>query len=95
MVDILQITFSNALLDWKLLYFDSNICSQGCNLQQASIGSDTGLALKRQQAVAWKNDGLTNAYKCVTRPQWVKIQMKSRLKLQMSYRDLTQDRAPA
>ena len=47
--------------EWILLYFDENfieICSPGSNQEYSSIGSDNGLALVRQQAIIWTNDGL-------------------------------------
>ena len=35
----------------------TEVCSLGSNLQYSSIGSDNGLALARQQAIIWTNDG--------------------------------------
>ena len=49
--------FQLHFLEWKYLNFDwsfSEICSQGSNEQEALIGSDNGLALKRYQAIIWK-----------------------------------------
>ena len=46
------------------------------DLQWSSIGSDNGLAPKRQQAIIWTIDGLgwycINVSLTVTQPQWVK-----------------------
>ena len=64
MTNISQMIFSNTF-SWN---FNSNlteICSLGSNQQQSSIGSDNGLALIRQQAIIWANDGL--AYWCIYR----------------------------
>ena len=61
MAAIFQMTFSNAFLEWKLLYFDENFIEMCCprsNLQYSSIGSDNGLALARQYIIIWTNDGL-------------------------------------
>ena len=55
---ISQTIFHMLFLDWKVLYFDSNfteVCSQGSNWQQPSIGSDNGLAPNRRQAIIWTN----------------------------------------
>ena len=45
----------------KMYYFFykifNEIYSQGSNKQYSSIGSDNGLALTRQQAIIWTNDG--------------------------------------
>ena len=47
--------------EWKLLYFDCNLTevnSLGSNKQQASISSDNGLALNRQQAIILTHDDI-------------------------------------
>ena len=57
----LKATIWNPFPCIKLWYLDSNfteICSQGPNLHQGSIGSDNGLVLNRQQYIIWINDGL-------------------------------------
>ena len=39
------------------------VCSQGANWQNASIGLDNGLVPARRQAIIWTNDGsFTDAY---------------------------------
>ena len=61
MTAISQTTFSNAFLEWKLLYSYSNftaICSKGPKYQYAGIGSDDGLAPNRRQAIILTNTGL-------------------------------------
>ena len=45
--------------EWKVLYFDLNfieMCSQGSNWQQVSIGWGNGLALSKRQASTWTKD---------------------------------------
>ena len=49
---ILQMTYSNSLYCKIVSNFTEN-CFQRSNLPQASIGSDNGLALSRQQAIIW------------------------------------------
>ena len=47
-------------LEWKLLYFDSNltlVCSQWSNWQRGMIGWDGGLATNRRRAINWTDDG--------------------------------------
>ena len=54
-----QIVFDILKSQTKLLHFDANlieICSPGSNQQYFSTGSDSGLALIRQQAIIWTND---------------------------------------
>ena len=66
---ILQTTFLDYFLLWKLLYFYSNstqIYSQRFYQQYASIGSGNGLMSKRWQAIVWTNAGLV--YWCVYAP---------------------------
>ena len=61
MAAILQMTYSNAFSQRKLLYFSSNfteICSQGSNYQFTSIGSDDGLVPNRRQGIFWTKGGL-------------------------------------
>ena len=55
---ILQMTFQIHFLEWKLLYFDSNltVCSHRSNWQDVIIGSDNGLVHNRWQAITWTND---------------------------------------
>ena len=53
-------------LEWKFVYFDLNfteVSSQWCNYQQASIGFDNGLGLNMHQAIFGSNDGLV--YWCI------------------------------
>ena len=38
----------------------AKLCSQGSSKQQVSVGSDNGLALNRQQAIIWPDDGLVD-----------------------------------
>ena len=62
-------------LEWKLLYFDSyfiEIYSQGSNFQYASIGSDNGMMLNKQQVIIWTKGGLVywGIYASLT-SQWV------------------------
>ena len=48
MATILQMTYSNAFLIWKLLYFQSRLsetCFQKFNHEYISIGSDNGWPL--------------------------------------------------
>ena len=47
--------FQMHFLEWK--WFKFHCCSQESSWQQASIGSDNGLAPNRRQAITW-----TNAY---------------------------------
>ena len=47
------------LVEWKLLYFDSNFpefCSLGPHWQKVSTGSDYGLAPIRRPTIFWTND---------------------------------------
>ena len=47
MTAIFETTFSNAFLEWKLLYFEENvikICSPGFKILYSNTGSDNGLA---------------------------------------------------
>ena len=37
-------------------YYYTEVCSQGSNLQQSSIGYDNDLAPTRRQAINWAND---------------------------------------
>ena len=63
---ILQTTFSNAFLEWKLFCFNQNCTetySQVSNYQYGSVGSDIGLALNRRQAIIWTKGGLV--YWCI------------------------------
>ena len=58
MATISQMTFSNAFLSMKKMYFDSNfteVCSKGSNWQKVNIGSSNGMALNRRQAITWTN----------------------------------------
>ena len=50
---ILQMTYSNSLYCKKIVSNFTENCFQRSNLPQASIGSDNGLALSRQQAIIW------------------------------------------
>ena len=50
--------FQSHFDEWNFFYFNSNfteVCSQGSNWQQGSIGSDNGLAPDRWQAITWTN----------------------------------------
>ena len=63
------------VLEWKCLNFHwyfTEVYSQASNWQYISIGSDNGLALARQQAIIWTNDGRLLMHICITQPQWVK-----------------------
>ena len=51
---ILECIFLNV---WILMKNFSEVCSWKSNWQYSSIGSDNGLALNRQQAIVWINDG--------------------------------------
>ena len=66
MAIIFQTTYSNAFSWTKVYNKDFNeVCSQGSIKQYPSIGSDHGLALTRQQAIIWTNDGrFSDAYIC-------------------------------
>ena len=74
---ILKCIFLNKIFEFWSKF--TEVCSQWSSWQYASIGSDNGLALNRWQATIWTNVGMvqlvwcTNAYICVTRPQWVKL----------------------
>ena len=60
LVTIFQTTFSNAFSWMKMYKFRLRShwsLLQGSNSQCSSIGSDTGLAPSRQQAIIWTNDG--------------------------------------
>ena len=50
---ILQMTYSKSLYCKKIVSNFTESCFQRSNLPQASIGSDNGLALSRQQAIIW------------------------------------------
>ena len=76
MAAISQTIFSDAFLEWKVLYFDytfTEVCSQGSNLQWTSIGSDNILAPKRRQAIIWTNADPIHWHTSVIRGRWVLI----------------------
>ena len=55
---ITQTIFSDAFFQWKYLIsfeISPELFSQGSNWQYTTIGSDNGLAPKRQQAIFWTN----------------------------------------
>ena len=61
MATILQTTFSSAFpwiktFDFQLQFHRNKYL--GSNCQYSNIGSDSGLALNRRQAIIWTNDGL-------------------------------------
>ena len=61
MANISQTTFSNAFFEWKCVNFDldfTEVYFQGSIQQYSIIGSDSGLAPNRRQAIIWTNDGL-------------------------------------
>ena len=67
MAAILQtIYFLGHFLEWKLFNFNYNfteLCSLGSNWQYGIIGSDSGLAPNRCQAIMWTNEAL--GYWCI------------------------------
>ena len=60
MAAISQTTFSNAVSQMKILYFDYNFterCLLGSKWQYVIIASGNGLSPNRRQAIIWTNDG--------------------------------------
>ena len=81
--------FQVHILEWKMMYFDSNItkiCSQGPNLQATSICSDNGLAPNWCQAIITlrpRQNGrhfADDTFKCIFLNENVRISIKISLK---------------
>ena len=57
---ILDVIFKCVFFNKNIVIFwnFTEICSQGANLQHASIGSNYSLVLNRHRAIIWTNNGL-------------------------------------